>query len=549
MEACIKLRDYQLAAVDGVFEKWNAGARAVIGVAATGSGKTQIASEIIRRNLPGRSLVLVHREELVRQAVNRLQQFGVDCEIEKAELIASTSLWNRTPAVVATIQTLISGKHGNKRMQRFNPKDFSCIWLDECHHVAAASWMKTLRYFLDGNPNLKIFGCTATPDRADNLALSVVFEDVAFDIEITDLIQRGYLVDIDQRVVEIQSLDLSGCRTTAGDLNGRDLAEVMEFEKTLLGIADATLKVCGKKRTIIFAASVKQAERMAEIFNRHKQGIADCVFGHTKPEKRSEIFNKFSSGELQILVNVGVATEGVDVPGVEAVVMARPTKSRALYAQCIGRGTRPLAGVVEGAADDDSARRAAIAGSTKPSLLVLDFKGNAGRHLLVSTADILGGKVCEEARKLARSRVEKKGEGKMLDELLLAEMELKEKNEAALRSRIVGSATFTTTYIDPFDAFKKRQEKWQGFQQFRKLSEKQRHLLMKHGHDPDARDFDANIAIFKTIIGISDKQKAVLIRAGYSPDELAGMTKWDGGKMITELAKNNWRRPQKEVTA
>lgn len=536
------LRGYQNNAVDGVFSEWEK-VPATLGVAATGAGKTQIFCAVIKRR-PGRCLILAHRKELVAQAVNRLASFGMDAEIEQGELVASTSLWNASPVVVATPQTLYANNFA--RLKRFKPEDFSTLICDEAHHYSGAPAFEAVVTHFKQNQNLKLLGVTATPDRTDNIAMSKIFDSVAFDIEITDLIQLGYLVDIDQRMVKIESLDFSKCRKVGNDFNGADLARVMEFEKTLLGIADATISSIDDKRTVVFAASVKQAERLAEIFNRHRAGAADCVFGHTTPEKRTEVLKRFSDGELQICVNVGVLTEGYDNPGIEAVVMARGTLSRALYAQMAGRGTRPLPGVVESVLIDDAPeRRKAISESAKPSLILLDFVGNSGRHKLVTSADILGGKISEEARERARKKIEKRGSGNMLDELELAEKELKEKQEAERRAGLVATATFKMTYVDPFDVFKKRAEKWKGFHQTHALTDKQRTILAKNGYNPDDYKPAEGQAIITKLFRASDKQVAVLVKAGYTPEEVFDLQKWEASKLIEGCKANGWKKPSK----
>ena len=525
------LRPYQVEAVNAVERAWEK-SNAVLGVMATGGGKTQVACELIRRR-GCRTFVICHRTELVDQAKKRLKQFGIRAEIEKADSRASVNLGNRSQVVIGTPQTLYA--RGYARLQRFRPSEFEMLWVDECHHFAGAAKFEGVVKHFKQNPNLKFFGCTATPDRHDNIALAKIFDSVAFDIEIQDLIEQGWLVGIDQRMVRIESLDFSQCRVTAGDFNGRDLADVMEFEKTLLGIADATLQTVGDKRTLVFAVTVKQAERYAEIFNRYRPNSAATVFGKTPDDQRKDVFAKFQDGRIQILVNVGVVTEGVDVPGIEAVVVARPTLSRALYCQMIGRGTRPLPGLVD-AHDTPEKRRSAIAASPKPNLLVLDFKGNALRHkLTITTADVLGGKFSEEAKAKARASVEKKGRGDMLQELLEA--------EAEVRKGIKAKAEFRATYVDPFEAFSRHLVKWQGFQQYHKLSAKQRARLIKAGYNPDEMSFDNAISIHKKLIGLTPAQRGVLRRAGYTEEEMANMAIWDAVKLIDALKKNGWRRP------
>jgi superfamily II DNA or RNA helicase len=533
------LRQYQEDAVAAVFAEWEK-VNSVLGVAGTGSGKTNIACEIIRRR-GGRTMCLLHMDELIGQAAIRLADFGLDCEIEKAELFASKSLFNRTPVVLATPQTL----YGNKdaRLRSFNPLDFDTLWIDEAHHYSnGAAFERVVNHF-KGNPNLKVFGCTATPDRHDSIALARIFDSVAFDIEPQDLIRAGWLVGIDQRMVRVESLDLSGCGTTAGDFNQRDLGDVMEQDKPLIGVASTTLQIVGTKKTLVFAVTVKQAERYAEIFNRYKPSCATCVFGHTPKQERKDIFKKFRSGEIQILVNVGVVTEGVDVPDIEVVVNAAPTKSRARYAQRIGRGTRPLTGTVHEGLPTPQLRIEAIAASRKPFLTVLDFSGDCGRHKLISCADILGGRMSVEAKELARKRIEDKGEGRMLDELEKAEIDIKEQIEAEKRKGIKGKARYMETFVDPFDVFSRRAEKWKGYVQTRAITPKQRANLLKWGHDPDKLTPQECQKIHEKKFAMTDPQRGVLIQAGYSSEELEGIRCWEAGALITKCKENHWKRP------
>ena len=198
----------------------------------------------------------------------------------------------------------------------------------------------------------------------------------------------------------------------------------------------------------------KAAEMTAEIFNRYRSGMASWVCGKTEREERRRVLADFAAGKLQVVCNCGVLTEGFDDPGVEVVIMGRPTKSRSLYSQMVGRSTRPLTGVVDGP-ETGEARRAAIAASAKPSCLVVDFVGNAGKHKLVTSADILGGKVSEEAVDLAVTRARQAGGPVNMTEALdQAEEELREQKrlaEAARRARLVATARFTTQAVDPFD--------------------------------------------------------------------------------------------------
>ncbi len=527
------LRPYQVQAADDVESKWQTH-NSVLGCMATGGGKTQVACELIRRR-GCRTFVVCHRNELVEQARNRLAQFGIRADIEKADRCASVKLWNRNQVVIGTPQTLYS--RDGARLKRFDPAEFEMLWVDEVHHFVSPKFQTIINHFKQ-NQNLKFFGCSATPDRHDGKALARIIDAVAFNIHIQYLIQEGWLVNVDQRLVKIDGLDFSNCRVTAGDFNQRDLADVLEEEKPLLGIADSTLQTVGDKRTLVFAVTVKQAERYAEIFNRYKPNCAATVFGNTPEDTRRDTFKRFHNGEIQFLVNVGVVTEGVDVPGIEAIVVARPTLSRSLYTQMLGRGTRPLSGLVDQYPTAEE-RRSAIAASPKPNVLVLDFKGNALRHkLTISSVDVLGGNFSEEAKAKAREKVEKAGRGDILAELIDAETEV--------RKGIKAKASFRATYVDPFEAYHKHAQKWEGFQQGPRLSRKQRDRLIKNGWNPDDHTIMENLTRHKELISATLPQRNFL-KYCKAPKEVyddPNLVKWEASRLIDGCVKNGKRWPE-----
>jgi len=486
------LRDYQKAAVEATLREWQSVVSTLV-VMPTGVGKTICFADVIRRRFPGRTLVLAHRQELIHQAVDKISRTtGLSTGIEMAEyrVDMTPGLLDMPTVVVTTVQTQTAGGDGGGRLAKFNPSVFDTIIVDEAHHAPAASYRRILEYY-KANPRGRILGVTATPDRADEQALGQVYESVAYDYEITDAIRDGWLVPIEQRVVEVEGLDFSGVRTTAGDLNGADLAQVLEAERNLHAIAAPAIDMLGSRRAIVFCASVAQAERLAEIMNRHRTGMAGWVCGKTTNEARRRLLAAFSGREIQVVCNCGVLTEGFDDPGVEVVIMGRPTKSRALYAQMIGRATRPLPGIVDGQPAPEL-RRAAIAGSAKRCCEVIDFAGNSGRHKLMTTADILGGKYPDETIEEARLVVQRSAKPVNMDELLAkieAEMEKKRQADAAQRMRLVARARWTVQPVSPFDAFALTPARQRGWHEGKALSEKQRNLLVKQGIDPDGMPF------------------------------------------------------------
>ncbi|MGP1665968.1 MAG: DEAD/DEAH box helicase [Rhodanobacter sp.] len=333
------LRDYQIETVDCIFKEWETVPR-TLAVVPTGGGKTAIAAEVIRRVQPAKAMFVCHREELVWQARKTIERFSdLECGIEMADLHVQPSLFGDTPVVIATIQTLNSAMGDRTRMGKFNPDDFGVLICDEFHHSVAKTWQNVMHY-MQQNPKLRVLGITGTPDRADEKALGQVCDSVAIDIEILDLIHSGWLVPVEQQFVSVSGLDFSAMRTTAGDLNGADLAAVMESESNMQGVAAASIQIIGDKRTIVFTASVKQAEVLSNIFNRHKTGISEWVCGATNKDQRRDILSHFETGKIQIVCNCGVLTEGFDEPTISCVLVGRPTKFHGLFVQMVGRGTR-----------------------------------------------------------------------------------------------------------------------------------------------------------------------------------------------------------------
>ena len=305
---------------------------------ATGLGKTVIFTHLPRY---GRTLLLSHREELVRQPV---KYYSCEVGIEQGASHAAGE-----PVVSASVQSLA------RRLGRYAPNAFDTIIVDEAHHAAARSYRKILAHF---RPRL-LLGFTATPNRGDKARLDDVFSKIIFDRGLKWGIQNGYLADIECRRVTI-GYDLSGVHTQNGDYAPGELAEAME------GTADAVAEAYHKLArgaALIFAVNVKQC---AEIAARIPG--AAVVKGETK--NRAELVRRFTEGKIPCIVNCMVFTEGTDLPRVETVIIARPTKSDSLYAQMVGRGLRLWPG--------------------KERLLLIDCVGVSGTASLCTAPSLLG---------------------------------------------------------------------------------------------------------------------------------------------------------------
>ena len=525
----MRLRDYQEAAANGVFEAWKDNTSA-LAVLPTGLGKTVLFAEIIRRmNERGaRAMVLAHREELITQAADKIKRVtGLEAQIEMGEYHVQSWWGDLPPVIVSTVQTQCAGGDGAGRMSKFDPQEFGLVVIDEAHHATSSTYRRCIDWYCQ-NPNCKVLGVTATPDRADEAALGQVFDAVAYEYQVLDAINNGWLVPIEQQMVTVGSLDFSGIRTTAGDLNQGDLAEVMEDERNLQGIAAPTVEICGEKRAIVFAATVEQAERLAEMLNRYKPDKAAWLCGKTDKDDRRRMLADFKAGKLQFVVNVGVLTEGFDDSGVEVVVMARPTKSRSLYAQMAGRGTRPhdtVAGLL-GDLPTAQERCAMIRNSVKPSCLIVDFCGNSGRHKLCCTADILGGKIDDEVVAEVTRRVkETNGPVDMTEEMrkVKAEIEERKRREAATRAALQARAEYLTTKIDPFSQWDITPAQERGWDRGKKFSPKQEQVLLERiGVDPKKIPYGQGKQLldeyFRRIQGgyASLKQAALLKKRGFT---------------------------------
>jgi superfamily II DNA or RNA helicase len=401
-------------------------------------------------------------------------------------------------------------EHFARRMRKFKPEEFGLIVIDEAHHAVADTYKRLIRYFRSRNPGIKILGVTATPDRADEEALGQVFESVAHEYNLPQPILDGWLTPVEQQFVIVEGLRLANVRTTAGDLNTADLEAVMLAEEVLHKVTTPLVEIaCGLKPgtidqliktnrlhelpglcvrhepTLVHAVDVAHAERMTEIINRYLPGTALCVVGTTDKGLRRDGLKRFEAGEFQFLLSCGVFLEGTDLPNVSVIGMARPTKSRALAAQMLGRGLRALPGVVDGV-DGAEERRRRIATSAKPRCLVVDFVGNAGRHKLVTSANVLGDELPDKlvervirkaaqanqpvdilrALMAAKAKAERERQEKVRRDAKAREREQEaaKRRAAHTRAGIVAGATYQTRGIDPFDVMDlaaRREPEWQ----------------------------------------------------------------------------------------
>lgn len=332
----IQLRPYQEAAIAAVERERARGIQRTLLVQATGTGKTSVFTEMVRREIGrgGQALILAHRDELIDQARGRLwEQAGIASDVE-----CGSQKWQGARVVVGSIATL--GRIASSRAGGFRP---SLVITDEAHHAAADSYMNAYRRFGVFDPGGAFhLGVTATPHRMDNKPMhgseEAVFETVAYEYGIVDAIRDKWLVDIRAFRVRGQ-FDLSGVKKVAGDYNQRQLSERVNTDSDNRSAVQHWSQVASDRQTITFCTSVGHSEAMAETFRAH--GIkAASVSGAMAKDARQDVIERFRRGETQVLTNCMIATEGFDVPNVGAVLLLRPTMSWSLFAQMVGRGLR-----------------------------------------------------------------------------------------------------------------------------------------------------------------------------------------------------------------
>ncbi|MCK6371297.1 MAG: DEAD/DEAH box helicase [Gammaproteobacteria bacterium] len=343
------LRDYQSAALARLAAAFASGCRAPLLVAPTGSGKTVIAAEAIRREVAagGSCLFLAPRRELVHQTCEKLDALGVAYGV----LLAGDQRVNLYATVqVASVDTLLSRV---VRRSRLALPRFDLVLVDEAHLGVTAA----RRTLLENWPDARRIGLTATPTRKDGRALGLLYDALLEVATPAELTAAGHLVPA--RYFSVSEPDLGRVRTVAGEYHAGELDRVMNRPALLGDVVTHWLRHAGDRRTVVFATSIAHSVALAAEFSA--RGVAaEHIDGDMPTAARGALMQRFRVGGTQVLCNCFVASYGLDVPEIQCVVMARPTRSLMLYLQMLGRGLRPADG--------------------KADCLVLDHAGNVHRH-------------------------------------------------------------------------------------------------------------------------------------------------------------------------
>ena len=341
MGQTIELRDYQQEAAENLQKMREDGKTIALLYHATGVGKT-ITAATDAKAVGGRTLFLVNALKLASQAKDTFAKVWPEATL--GEYTGSQKDMSQT-VIFATVQSI------SKDLEKFSPTDFDYLIVDECHHAAANTYQKIFTYF---HPKF-ILGLTATPERSDGEDMLELFQNVAHKMDLKTAVERGVLVPI--RCIRVKTnIDLTDVRINGIKYNSQDLESKLFIPERNRLIVDTYLKYVNGKKTVIFCASVDHAAEIAKLL-RDSGVKAEAVSGRDRVEVREKILKDYETGSTNVLCACDLLNEGWDSPHTTVLFMARPTMSKTIYLQQLGRGTRRCPG--------------------KEDLLVVDFVDNA----------------------------------------------------------------------------------------------------------------------------------------------------------------------------
>lgn len=334
-----ELHDHQEEALQNLAEMRLNNETIALVQGATGSGKSAIGV-LDAKSVWKRTLFLAHTKELVEQGMNNFKKLWEGVSVGK---FSDDTRDTDSFVVCASIQSIV------RNLELFDPEDFGYIIIDECHHASAESYTKILNYF---KPDF-ILGLTATPERADGQDLLEIFKNVAHKLDIKEAVERGVLAPV--RCIRVKTnIDLSDVRINGFRYNSLDLENAVTVPSRNELIVNTYLEYAKDKPTVIFCTSVKHADTIASMLREN--GVnAESVSGQTK--NRKQILKDYDENKISVLCACDLLNEGWDSPHTEVLFMARPTMSKTIYLQQLGRGMRTYKG--------------------KDFLMVFDFVDNA----------------------------------------------------------------------------------------------------------------------------------------------------------------------------
>ena len=518
----MELRPYQQEAVEAVEREWGLGRRRTLLVLPTGTGKTVVFNEIARREVErgGRVLILAHRGELLEQAADKLMRAtGLSCSVEKA---GDTSVGTFERVTVGSVQTLMR----ERRLAALGRGRYSLIVVDEAHHAVSASYRAVLDYF-----DAKVLGVTATADRGDRRDLGEVFDSLAYEYPLPKAIRDGYLVPIEAQTVPLE-IDMTGVSTRSGDYALEEVGTALD--PYLPAIADemAAAGLRDGHRTVAFLPLIATSQKFCRLLSERGFRAAEV---NGESEDRAEVLDAFGRGEYDVLCNSMLLTEGWDCPAVDCVVVLRPTKVRALYAQMVGRGTRlsPETG--------------------KERLLLLDFLWMTDKHELCRPAHLLA-KSPEVANRMTEILESSAGPADLEEVERAASEDVVAQREEALAAELAAQRKKRRKLVDPLQfEMSIGAEDLSGYApsfawEAAPASDKQVKALEGYGIYADEATCAGKASLLldrlakRREAGLSTpKQIRLLERYGFRQ-----VGQWeldDASRLITRIAANGWRVP------
>ncbi|KAF8272905.1 P-loop containing nucleoside triphosphate hydrolase protein [Lactarius quietus] len=350
----LSLRPYQEHCLQACLDAHSSGASRIGVSLPTGAGKTAVfislLSRLEPRNTATKSLVIVNSIELAKQAAAHARQQRPDWTVE-IEQGGRHKASGKADLTVATYQTLLEAG----RLHKFSPQGFKAVVVDEAHHAAAPSYRRILSFFHSAIPSpesdshappvrdaVPVFGFSATFSRHDGLALGSVFEQIVYHRDFLDMIKERWLCNIRFTTVKanINLKDVT-INSNTGDFSATSLAHVINTETINKLVVQTWLdRAAGKRKsTLVFAINVAHVRALTKTFQL--VGIdARYLYAGTPSAERVALIDGFKAGEFPVLLNCALLTEGTDIPNIDCVVIARPTRSRNVFIQMIGRGMR-----------------------------------------------------------------------------------------------------------------------------------------------------------------------------------------------------------------
>lgn len=522
----MELRPYQKEAVQAVETEWNSGHKKTLLVLPTGTGKTICFATVAKNAVQTgkKVLILAHRDELLNQAQDKIATAtGLSCAKEKGPETSLDSFYRIT---VGSVQTLMRPK----RLEKFSPTEYQTIIVDEAHHALAESYQRVLHHF----PDADVLGVTATPERQNVQCLGEYFDSIAYEYTLPQAIHDGYLCKIKALTIPL-NLDIQGVKQSAGDYSAGQLGDALE--PYLEQIATEMEKYCQDRKTVVFLPLVATAQKFRDILNQHGFRAAEV---NGESTDRAEILKDFEDGKYNVLCNAMLLTEGWDCPSVDCVIMLRPTKIRALYCQCVGRGTRLYPG--------------------KDHLLLLDFLWNTVKHDLCRPASLICKKQ-EVADKMTADLEDAAGEAIDIEEAEeKAANDVVAQREAALARQLAEMRTRKRKLVDPIQfAISINSEDLSDYTptfgwEMAPASKKQIEYLQNHGIFAEQIE---NAGLASQLINrlkeryklhlSTPKQIRFLERKGFIHVGEWGFD--DASSMIDRIAKNDWMVPRGIIPA